>query len=140
MMVISARLAALSALALVAVLGCAQVQSKKQADQLTAAVQVYADAIRWGRHATAAGMLKARDGSARPPPDIAYLKDIRVTAFDTQINGISQDSALADVTVSFDYYYRDQGTIRHLSERSMWWYDETTSTWYSDGRLPPFTR
>ncbi len=128
------------ALAAVVIGGCAQVQTKKQSSKLETAVKVYADSIRWDRGETALAMLKTREGVRPLGADVSYLEEIRVVAAETRISAVAEDFNTATVTMTFDYYFIDQGNVKRTTQNDLWWFDAEEQTWYLDGRLPPFVR
>ena len=96
-------------------------------------------AIRWRNNDAVAGLLRPRSPGA-PGPDLDLLGDVRVTAADYKIGVIAPETGEATVEASFDYYFVDSVSIRHVTQRAVWWHEAESGRWFLDGGLPDFVR
>ena len=133
----SSRRGFLSALALVALSGCAAIETKKRSQTLNDRVRSYTKAIRWGDFDIAQRFLRPREGPA-VQVDTEYLRGLKVTHYDYHINAPDPEAKEAEMTASFDYQQLGTATIRRLKQTAIWWYSDEHETWYLDAKLPEF--
>lgn len=127
----------MSALAAIALSGCAAIESKQRSQILTERVRSYTKAVRWGDFDIAQRFLKPREGEA-VYVDTEYLRGLRVTHYDYSIHAPDPDAVEAQMTATFDYQPIGTATIRRLKQTAQWWYSKQHETWYLDGTLPAF--
>ena len=117
---------------------CAAVQQQEQASRLDPSLKAYAGSIRWGNLDSAAGFLQPRAGTVQPPPPLDALK---VTGYEINIGGMSPTSDEATVTMTFSYYFLDQGRVSSTTRTSVWYYVPEGRSWVMDATsLPDFKR
>lgn len=124
---------------LVPVLGaCEAVQQREQGSRLDGSLKAYAGSVRWGNLDTAYGFLRPRAGVLQPPPALDSLK---VTGYEINIGGMNATKDEATVTMTFAYYFLDQGRVSSTTRTSVWYYVPEGRSWVMDATsLPDFRR
>lgn len=120
--------------------GCQIYDSYKEvrrSQALENTVKVYIKAVRWGEYETAAGLIRARDGS-QPQFDLAALTDVRVVKSDHTLAATSPEETEAEMYATFQYYRDESTVVRTVSQEGTWWYAAAEERWYFDGDLPKF--
>lgn len=134
---INSRRGFMSALAVVALSGCAAIESKQRSQILTERVRSYTKSVRWGDFDIAQRFIKPREGEAEFA-DTEHLRGLRVTHYDYSIHAPDPDAVEAQMTATFDYQPIGTATIRRVKQTALWWYSGEHETWYLDGSLPDF--
>ena len=67
-----------------------------------------------------------------------YLKQFRVTAYNTVYNKVEPESKQASQVIELKYYKNDSVTIHELTINNTWEYDETAKQWQLTNDLPAF--
>ena len=116
---------------------CPSVKEEKRSSKLQESTQAYLSSLRWGYYDLAAQMILNRETTPRPV-DFEYLKKIRVTDYDVRSGLGGSDANTASVTVVFNYYHTDYGTVSTITDRQTWRYHEKAKRWLLDGNLPDF--
>lgn len=118
--------------------GCAQTNEKTT--KLDQTVRAYVQSIRWGDFATAAAMIRTREGKLPPTVDPRKLEDeIRVTHYEYGVGARDPTSELAIMSAKFRYYHVDTGKVREVVQQAVWWFDLEDRVWYLDDGLPDFS-
>jgi hypothetical protein len=133
------RWAALLGLVL-ALTGCASVESKERIENLDRSLITYGKALRWGEYEEAALYRLPRDGRPVRSVNRDDFKDIRVTSYQVFEQRFNRAQTEAGVTMSISYYHEDTGTARTITDQQTWWYEPNQKRWFLDGDLPEFTR
>lgn len=113
---------------------CESLQRKDQASRLQTSLKTYAASVRWDNLDTALGFLRPREGSAQPPRGLDGLK---VTGYAIRVNNVNEDSNEAEVTITFTYYFQDQGRLASVDQTEVWYYDDPSSAWVMDATALP---
>ena len=139
------RLSVLMLLGLVALSGCATLETKERMVTLEASVKRYGKAIRWGDYDVAASFVRQRDTQA---PEKSSVSDVgaslpnshgvRVVQHEVRIGAASEEATEANMVAVFTYHLDDSTRVRVLSQNAIWWYDEATQAWFLEGSLPNF--
>ncbi|MEJ2728491.1 MAG: hypothetical protein P8185_08270 [Deltaproteobacteria bacterium] len=99
--------------------------------------RAYLMALRWGEYETAYGF-------KRPPniddeiPDFHDLRDVRVASHRVKQTIISEDQMTVKQIVDFQYYRMRNVTVKTITDRQKWEYDEGKKRWYLISDLPNF--
>jgi hypothetical protein len=99
--------------------------------------RAYLMALRWGEYETAYGF-------KRPPniddemPDFPNLRDVRVTFHRVKQTIISEDQMTVNQIVDFQYYRMRNVTVKTITDRQLWEYDEEKERWYLVSDFPDF--
>jgi hypothetical protein len=99
--------------------------------------RAYLMAFRWGEYETAYGF-------SRPPriddevPDFHDLRDVRVTSHRVKQTIISEDQMTVQQIVDFQYYRMRNVTVKIITDRQKWEYDEEKERWYLISDFPDF--
>jgi hypothetical protein len=103
-------------------------------NQLENTLRAYEAAIRWSEFELANGFGVPVD----PPPDLARLNDIAVTAYEVKASTTSKDTLEAKQTVVIDYYDKHSITQKTVTYQQQWHYDENQKRWVVQPNLPDF--
>lgn len=95
----------------------------------------YGSAIRWGLFETAADF---QDPKYRTAPDLGYLKNIHVTAYDPIYRKHEKGSDILKQTVEIRYYHEQTGVEKAITDRQIWHYDKDRREWFLESKLPSF--
>jgi hypothetical protein len=123
-----------------ALTGCASVESKERIENLDRSLITYGKALRWGEYEEAALYRLPRDGRPVRSVNRDDFKDIRVTSYQVFEQRFNRAQTEAGVTMSISYYHEDTGTARTITDQQTWWYEPNQKRWFLDGDLPEFTR
>ncbi|MDD5033205.1 MAG: hypothetical protein PHE55_00475 [Methylococcaceae bacterium] len=95
----------------------------------------YGSAIRWGAFEKA---VDYQIPSRRSKLDLAWLKNIRVTSYDTLYRKEAKGSNIFEQTVEIRYYNDLQGVEKTITDRQLWHYDDEKDQWSLESELPHF--
>lgn len=95
----------------------------------------YGSAIRWGLYEKAADFQNPKN---KTQPDLAYLKNIHVTAYDPVYRKERKEDNTVQQTVEIRYYQEQTGVEKTLTDRQTWRYDEAADQWLLETSLPSF--
>jgi hypothetical protein len=119
-------------------MGCAGLDmGKENWKKFEETSRAYLMALRWGEYETAYGFM-------RPPnsydeiPDFYDLRDVRVTSHRIKQTIISEDKMTVQQIVDFQYYRMRNVTVKTMTDRQKWEYDEEKERWYLISDLPKF--
>ncbi|MGD2036852.1 MAG: hypothetical protein PVH28_03150 [Desulfobacterales bacterium] len=119
-------------------IGCAGLDiGKENLKKFEETSRAYIMALRWGEFETAYGF-------KRPPsiddevPDFQDLRDVRVTSHRVKQTIISEDEMIVMQIVDFQYYRMRNVTVKTVTDRQKWEYDEEKKRWYLISDLPNF--
>ena len=117
--------------------GCGAIEKKSRTAKLDRAVQGYAAAIRWGDIETVSGFLRPRKSDS-PLPNLAMLRNIRVTSYQARVGASGPDADEARMVASFEYQKASSARLKSITQTALWWYDAETEGWFLDGSIPDF--
>jgi hypothetical protein len=119
-------------------MGCAGLDmGKENWKKFDETSRAYIMALRWGEYETAYGF-------KRPPkiddevPDSQDLSDVRVTSHRIKQTILSEDKMIVMQIVDFQYYRMRNVTVKTVTDRQKWEYDEEKERWYLISGLPNF--
>jgi hypothetical protein len=114
---------------------CASVDDSKKTITLDTATRHYERAIRWGEYEAADSF---RRQSTTTPADMARLKDVRVTSYETVRTNESADRTEVQIDVVMRYY--NESTLKEvtITDYQSWQYDPGEKTWYITSPMPAF--
>ena len=119
-------------------MGCAGLDmGKENWKKFDETSRAYIMALRWGEYETAYGF-------KRPPkiddevPDSQDLSDVRVTSHRIKQTILSEDKMIVMQIVDFQYYRMRNVTVKTVTDRQKWEYDEEKKRWYLISGLPNF--
>ena len=119
-------------------MGCAGLDmGKENWKKFDETSRAYIMALRWGEYETAYGF-------KRPPkiddevPDSQDLSDVRVTSHRVKQTIFSEDKMTVMQIVDFQYYRMRNVTVKTVTDRQKWEYDEEKERWYLISGLPNF--
>ena len=115
--------------------GCANVDDSKKTITLDSALRQYERAIRWGEFQAANLLRKPPNGTAA---NMAGLKSVRVTAYDTLGKTESADRTRAQVDVEIRYYNEYAMKEITIIDQQLWEYDPEGKSWYITSPMPAF--
>lgn len=122
------------ALALVLVAGCQA--APKRMEALDGTLQIYDQAVRWGRIEAVYGFLRP---DAEQPTEIPErFRRIRVTGYDIVQPPLMSDELHCTQVVEIRYYDTDYAREQTVLDRQRWEYDEAQQRWYLVSGPPPF--
>jgi hypothetical protein len=114
---------------------CASVNDSKKTITLDTATRHYERAIRWGEYQAADSF---RRQSTTTPADIARLKAIRVTSYETVRTRESADRTGVQIDVVIRYY--NESTLKEvtITDYQSWQYDTVEKSWHITSPMPAF--
>ena len=119
-------------------MGCASLDLEKgrwqKFDQTSKA---YLLSYRWGDYDLVYGFRKPPNPNEEAP-DVQDLSDLRVTSYKVKQTIMSEDETVVIQIVDFEYYRTRNVTLRTLTDRQRWEYDEEKERWYLTSDLPRF--
>ena len=119
-------------------MGCAGLDmGKENLEKFEDTSEAYLMALRWGEYETAYGF-KRRPNSYDEIPDFHDLRDFRVTSHRIKQTIISEDKMTVQQIVDFQYYRMRNVTVKTMTDRQKWEYDEEKERWYLITDLPKF--
>jgi hypothetical protein len=114
---------------------CASVDDSKKTITLDSATRKYERAIRWGEYEAADSF---RRQSTTTPADMARLKDVRVTSYETARTKESADRTEVQIDVVIRYYNKSTLKEVKITDHQSWQYDPVEKTWYITSPMPAF--
>jgi hypothetical protein len=119
-------------------MGCAGLDmGKENWKKFEETSRAYLMALRWGEYETAYGF-KRPPNSYDEIPDFHDLRDVRVTSHRIKQTIISEDKMTVQQIVDFQYYRMRNVTVKTMTDRQKWEYDEEKERWYLISDLPKF--
>jgi len=129
-------------LSVMSISGCGRIEARGQADKLDRTVTDYVSSLRWSYYREAVSYHVTRDGKY-PEVDIEEIEKIEVTNFNilsqTIIPSLEEggiNEAIIEAEIS--YYHKDQGTLREMDIKQIWWYNEKFKAWMIESDFPDF--
>lgn len=117
--------------------GCASMDDKHRFNSLTATVENYRSAIRWGLY-DVADSLRGAESSEERAAGIEDFKKIKVTGYKTIFMKLSDDKKEAKQTVEITFYHMDHMIEKKIIDQQVWKYDTEKKSWYLQTGLPEF--
>jgi len=114
---------------------CASVDDSKKTITLDAATRHYERAIRWGEYQAADSF---RRQSTTTPVDMAHLKAIRVTSYETVKTKESADRTEVQIDVVIRYYNESSMKEVTITDYQSWQYDPVEKSWHLTSPMPAF--
>jgi hypothetical protein len=119
-------------------MGCAGLDmGNKNLKKFENTSRAYLMALRWGEYETAYSF-KRRPNSYDEIPDFHDLRDVRVTSHRVKQTIISEDQMTVNQIIDFQYYRMRNVTVKIITDRQKWEYDEEKERWYLISDLPSF--
>jgi hypothetical protein len=119
-------------------MGCAGLDMKKdnwgKFDQTSKA---YLLSFRWGDYDLVYGFKKPPDINEQAP-EVQDFSDLRITSYKVKQTIMSKDETIVIQIVDFDYYRTRDITLRTITDRQKWEYDEEKERWYLVSDIPSF--
>ena len=116
--------------------GCATTEKDKRMEILSKTTDNYRNAIRWGLYETANNLREA--GSNKDRSDLERLKKIKVTAYKSIHQDVSEDGNEAKDVIEIKYYNIDYMVEKTIIDKQLWKYNSDKKTWHLQGGLPEF--
>ncbi len=117
--------------------GCGRIKEDKKAMLLESATSAYRQSIRWGYFQSAAGFVHPDE---RGEIDMDALNNVRVTGYEVIQQPVIGANDQAVQVVQIEYVLDDRQTLKSLSDRQVWRYDEKDGAWWLHSPLPAFTQ
>ena len=114
--------------------GCGTIEKDRKANAMSAALNAYGEAIRWGYFDIAYGYVHPDEREEVPK----HLDNVRVTGYEVLRPPIMKDEENAEQVVHIEYIHRDRQRLRSLSDRQLWRYEKDTNSWWLDSGVPEF--
>ena len=119
-------------------MGCAGLEIEKdnwqKFDQTSKA---YLLSYRWGDYDLVNGFRKPPNTNEQAPQDQDFT-DLRITSYTVKQTVMSEDQKVVIQIVDFEYYRTRDVTLRTLTDRQRWEYDEEKGRWYLTSDMPSF--
>ena len=119
-------------------MGCASLDMEKdnwkKFDQTSKA---YLLSYRWGDFDVVYGFRKPPKVNEQAP-EVQDYSDLRVTSYRVKQTIMSEDETIVVQIVDFEYYRTRDVTLRTLTDRQRWEYDDEKERWYLTSDLPNF--
>ena len=114
--------------------GCARIEERKQADQLTNTIRAYESTVRWGNLNQIYGF-RNPESQSEPP---SGLDQIRVVSYTTVVPAVLLDEDTARQTAEISYYWQAEQAVRKITDNQTWGYDQEDKLWYLTSEVPEF--
>ena len=95
----------------------------------------YATAIRWGEFEKA---MQFQNPAKRSRLDLAWLKNIHVSSYDTVYKKEDMGGNIFEQTVEIHYFNEQVGVEQSITDRQLWRYDEEKGKLLLETGLPAF--
>ena len=119
-------------------MGCAGFDMQKDSwgkfDQTSKA---YLISFRWGDYDLIYGFKKP-PGINEQAPEVQDFSDLRITSYKVKQTVMSKDETVVIQIVDFEYYRTRDITVRTITDRQKWEYDEEKKRWYLVSDIPTF--
>lgn len=123
-------------LSMVALAGCAALESKSRMEQLDNLMRGYAKALAWSDFAVAYTATKAAQQA--PLPDAAALKDIKITSYEPAAPLVEQDGKSIKRVARIRYVHTSRMAERSLTTDEEWRYSDEAGRWFLQSGFPQF--
>jgi hypothetical protein len=123
-------------LGLVALAGCAAMESKSRMEQLDNLTRGYAKALAWSDFQVA--YTATRAAQEAPLPDAAALKDIKITSYEPAVPLVGQDGKLVKRVARIRYVHTSRMVERSLTTDEEWKYSDEAGRWFLQSGFPQF--
>ena len=123
-------------LSMVALAGCAALESKSRMEQLDNLMRGYAKALAWSDFAVAYTATKAAQQA--PLPDAAALKDIKITSYEPAAALVERDGKSIKRVARIRYVHTSRMAERSLTTDEEWRYSDEAGRWFLQSGFPQF--
>jgi hypothetical protein len=123
-------------LGLVALAGCAALESKSRMEQLDTLMRGYARALAWSDFQVAYSATKAAQEA--PLPDAAALKDIKITSYEPAVPLVEQNGKIIKRIARIRYVHTSRMVERSLTTDEEWQYSDEAGRWFLESGFPQF--
>ena len=117
------------------IIGCASIETGNKVSLYDETARAYDTAFRWGNYEQAYGFKKMTNTDPKLPDFDAY-RQIRVTDYVVKNTIVSADKSKILRLVSIQYYRMRDVTVKVITDRQVWEYDENEDRWYLMSDLP----
>jgi len=107
----------------------------KKTITLDTATRHYEQAIRWGEYQLADSFRRQSTTSAA---DMARLKDVKVTSYETVRTTESADRTEVQIDVVIRYYKESTMKVVTITDHQSWQYDPVSKSWHITSPMPAF--
>jgi len=123
-------------LSVVALAGCAALESSSRSDQFEKLTRGYAKALEWSKFDVAYSATKA--ALQEPLPDAAALKDIKITSYEPATPLVEQDGKNVKRVARIRYVHASRMVERSLTMEEEWQYSDEAGRWFLHSGFPQF--
>ena len=123
-------------LGVVALAGCAALESKSRMEQLDKLTRGYAKALEWSKFDVAYSATKAAQET--PLPDAAALKDIKITSYEPAAPLVEQNGKSIKRVARIRYVHTSRMVERSLTVEEEWQYSDEAGRWFLQSGFPQF--
>lgn len=123
------------AIFLLLIVGCATIETGNRMSLFDDTSRAYDSTIRWGSYEDAYGFKKLADSEA-DFPDFDQYRQIRITDYVPRKTIVSTDKSKVIRFVDIQYYRTRDVTIRVITDRQIWEYDDEADRWFLISNLP----
>jgi hypothetical protein len=120
----------------VALAGCAALESSSRSDQFEKLTRGYAKALEWSKFDVAYSATKAAQET--PLPDAAALKDIKITSYEPAAPLVEQDGKSVKRVARIRYVHTSRMVERSLTMEEEWQYSDEAGRWFLHSGFPQF--
>ena len=120
---------------LLVIIGCASIETGNKVSLYDETARAYDTAIRWGNYEQAYGFKKLEKTDA-DLPEFDHYRQFRVTDYVVKNTIVSADKSKILRVVSIQYYRMRDVTVKVITDRQVWEYDENEDRWYLMSELP----
>jgi len=123
-------------LGVVALAGCAALESNSRMEQLDKLTRGYAKALEWSKFDVAYSATKAAQET--PLPDAAALKDIKITSYEPAAPLVEQNDKSIKRVARIRYVHTSRMVERSLTVEEEWKYSDEAGRWFLESGFPQF--
>jgi hypothetical protein len=123
-------------LGLVALGGCAALESKSRMEQLDNLTRGYAKALAWSDFQVAYSATRAAQEA--PLPDAAALRDIKITSYEPAAPLVEQNGKIIKRIARIRYVHTSRMVEHSLTTDEEWKYSDEAGRWFLQSGFPQF--
>jgi len=116
--------------------GCAALESKSRMEQLDTLTRRYGKALAWSDFGLAFTATKASQEISLP--EAAFLKDIKITAYEPTDSLVEQDGKVIRRTVRIRFVHTSRMAEHSMTTDEVWKYSDEDGRWYLQSGFPKF--
>lgn len=116
--------------------GCGALSSGKRSSNYQVQMLAFENAMRWGEFQSADKFRKRSPDT--PATDFSTYEGVRVSSYEVMSTVPADNANQVMRTVKISYYRETNPSVRSITQKQLWEYDEEGEVWMLLGPLPEF--